>query len=372
MPRGRDRGIGSAMSRRDFGRLSLGAGLAGAAASTFGMRSSPSGPTPADVGLVLSHEQFRTSELVQFAVAAEHAGFGYVWASDHLQPWQDNQGHSMSPWLTLALVCDRTHDIRVGSGVTCPTYRYHPSVVAQAFASLEILAPGRTFLGVGTGESVNEQAGTGEYGPYRERHDRLIEAITLIRRLWSGERTTFDGAYFRTDQLKLYDLPERPPPIPVAAGGPISVHMAGRCGDGWITQAGSALDPELRSTFEAGARSAGRDPARLPVWAEMFTVVGDQAEVDYGAQLWRFTAAGSDQPNPVAIQQYAEQHAALADVERGWVTGLDPATHIAAIDRLHDAGVVPFVHFAQRRPETAIEFYGSRVLPFLKHRTVGR
>ncbi len=212
------------ISRRTFG-LAAGFGAIGAGGLGGGC-STRSGPTPTPepasrgVGVVLSHEQFRTDRLVAHAQAAEQAGFRYVWASDHLQPWQDNEGHSMFPWLTLALVGNSTSSILFGTGVTCPIYRYHPATVAQAFASLAILNPGRVFLGLGTGERLNEQAATDTFGNYRERHDRLIEAIVLIRQLWSGERISFTGHYFRTDELKLYDTPAMPPPIFVAASGP--------------------------------------------------------------------------------------------------------------------------------------------------------
>ena len=158
----------------------------------------------------MSHEQFTTAQLLDQAQAAEQAGFQYLWARDHLQPWQDNEGHSMFPWLTLALVGQRTRRIEFGTGVTCPIYRYHPATVAQAFTSLAILAPGRVFLGLGTGERLNEQAATNQFGPYVERYDRLIEAIELIRQLWSGQRISLQRRYFQTNQLKLYDLPSSP------------------------------------------------------------------------------------------------------------------------------------------------------------------
>src|ERR1700757_2546500 len=237
----------TSMSRRAFGRLTAGLGMvsaSGVVAACGKPVSTPSsvsaGPPPRsgpDVGFVLSHEQFRTAELLDQAQAAEQAGFRYLWASHHSQPWQDNEGHSMFPWLTLALVGQRTSRISIGSGVTCPIYRYHPATVAQAFASLAILAPGRVFLGVGTGERLNEQAGTNQFGPYVERHDRLIEAIELIRQLWSGQRISFQGRYFQTNQLKLYDLPASLPPIFVAAAGPKRAHLAGSHGDGRVTEA---------------------------------------------------------------------------------------------------------------------------------------
>jgi F420-dependent hydroxymycolic acid dehydrogenase len=364
----------SGISRREFGRLTAGLGLAGASGAASGCGSRPAGspsapsspppPSTPGVGFVLSHEQFRTEELVHQAQAAEQAGFGYLWASDHLQPWQDNEGHSMFPWITLALVGQRTSRITFGTGVTCPIYRYHPATVAQAFASLAILSPGRVFLGVGTGERLNEQAATTQFGPYQERHDRLIEAIQLIRQLWSGQRISFQGRYFQTNQLKLYDLPPSPPPIFVAAGGPKSAQLAGQYGDGWITQAAGVKDPKLVAAFTQGAQASGRDPGTLGKRAELFAVVGDQNEVNAAAELWRFTAGAVDQPNPVEIQRAADANP-LSKVVAGWTTGTDASTHVSAVRAVLDAGATPFMHFPQRDPKTAIEFYRNNVLPKL-------
>lgn len=362
------------ISRRAFGRVAAGAGMLGSVGvadgctrpgGEHGRSSGPPPPAGKGVGFVLSHEQFRTDRLVAQARAAEEAGFQYVWASDHIQPWQDNQGHSMFPWLTLALVGSATSRVSFGTGVTCPTYRYHPATVAQAFASLAILNPGRVFLGVGTGERLNEQAATNAYGNYAERHDRLAEAIDLIRRLWSGTRTSFSGRYFQTNELKLYDVPATPPPIFVAAGGPKSAKLAGQYGDGWITQAQDVADPKLLAAFGAGARAAGRDVGTLGKRAELFAVVGDSAEAARAATLWRFTAGAVDQPNPVEIQRAAEANP-IDKVLAGWTVGTDPAAHIGAVRRVLDAGAVPFLHFPQDDPVAAIDFYRVNVLPALR------
>src|SRR5688500_4723952 len=149
------------------------------------------------VGFVLSHEQFAQPELVELGVAAEEAEFDMIWCSDHFHPWMDNQGHSGQAWMTIAALGQRTERIAMGTGVTCPTYRYHPAIVAQSFASLGVLYPGRIFLGVGSGEAVNEQAATGQWGGYDERAERLEEAVMLIRELWSGKWVKHDGRYYQ-------------------------------------------------------------------------------------------------------------------------------------------------------------------------------
>jgi F420-dependent hydroxymycolic acid dehydrogenase len=355
------------ISRRTFGQLAAGAsvlGAAGLAACAAKPANAPTTPPPPGVGFVLSHEQFTTSQLVDQAEAAEQAGFRYLWASDHLQPWQDNEGHSMFPWITLALVGQRTDHIPFGTGVTCPIYRYHPTTVAQAFASLAVLYPNRVFLGVGTGERLNEQAATTLFGPYRERHDRLIEAIVLIRQLWTGQRISFQGRYFQTNQLKLYDPPPSLPPIFVAAGGPKSAHLAGQYGDGWITEASGVKNQKLVAAFNRGAHDSGHDPATLGKRAEMFAVVGDESEIAHAAELWRFTGGAVDQPNPVDIQRAAQANP-VDKVIHGWTTGSDAGTHIAAVQAVLDAGATPFMHFAQRNPLAAIDFYRTAVLPRL-------
>lgn len=364
----------NALTRRVFGRIAMGLGVlaAGSAGLAGCGRPEPDTDSPeqpaeprAGVGFVLAHEQFRTEELVGQAQAAERAGFRHLWVSDHLQPWQDNQGHAMFPWLTLALLTHHTDRISLGTGVTCPTFRYHPVTVAQAFASLAILAPDRVFLGLGTGERLNEQAGTGQWAGYRARHDRLVEAIQLIRQLWSGRRISFSGRYFQTEELRLYDLPDRLPPIYVAAAGPKSTRLAGQYGDGWIAQGADVTKPELVDALELGARATGRSLDEIDRRAELYAVVGDRGEVEEAARLWRFTAGAVDQPNPVEIQRAAEANT-LTEVAQNWATGTDPGEHIDAVQAVLDAGVTPFLHFPQRDPATAIDFYRREVLPALR------
>src|SRR5438477_8768705 len=159
------------------------------------------------IGYVLSDEQFPITQLVELGAAAERAGFDAVWSSDHFQPWQDNEGHSAFAWLTLAAVGQRTRNVIMGTGVTVPIYRYRPAIVALGFASLGQLYPGRVFLGVGTGEAINEEAATGEWAAYPERAERLAEAITVIRKLWTGDVINHQGKYYTLKVAKLYDLP---------------------------------------------------------------------------------------------------------------------------------------------------------------------
>jgi len=317
------------------------------------------------VGFFLSHEQFSPASLVEYAVAAEAAGFDSVWASDHFHPWQENQGHAGHAWLTLAAIGQRTSRIALGSAVTCPIYRYHPANVAQAFATLGALYPGRVFLGLGTGEAVNELAAGGGWGPYAEREARLREAIGLIRQLWSGEFVTHHGA-FSVSNAKIYTHPPEPPPIYVAAAGPKSAALAGELSDGWITDCRTLLErPDVRRAFDAAAR--GRD---VPILVEQYVFAGDEREALEAARLWLF-APIADQvlaiDDPRAIQRLAEERSSPERVIESWLISRDPAAHVAQLQALFDAGASHVaVHSAQPDQERCIEFYAREVLPALR------
>ena len=166
---------------------------------------------------MLASEQFPTPELLRLGAHASRAGFHVLSTSDHLQPWQANEGHVGQAWVTMGALGAQTHSW-MGTTVTCPTMRYNPAVVAEAFATMSHLYPGRVFLGVGSGEALNEQIATGEWPKWQERWDRLIEAITVIRQLWTGQDVSFKGKYY-TINAKLYDPPSRPIPLLTAANG---------------------------------------------------------------------------------------------------------------------------------------------------------
>lgn len=327
--------------------------------------------TTPQIGYVLSHEQFRTPELLEIGVAAEEAGFDMLWASDHIHPWQDNQGHAGHAWITLAALGQRTRHVTLGTGVTCPTYRYHPAVVAHAFASLGVLYPGRIFLGVGSGEALNEQAATGEWGDYDERAARLIEAIQLIRRLWEGEHVTHRGTYYTVENLKLYDLPAAPVPLYMAAGGPESMRLAGKYSDGLISDADSAVQPKMRQSFAEGAREAGKTPDDLPIHAELFVYVGEPQEAEDVAKRWRFLPKAwseyVDVADPRTIDRRAQAEVPLDDVMKMWTISPDPEQHIRKLQHLIDGGVTHiYVHAGNDDQLRAVQFYRDEVLPAVR------
>jgi F420-dependent hydroxymycolic acid dehydrogenase len=324
------------------------------------------------IGYVLSDEQFSPKDLVDYGVLAERARFDMVWCSDHFHPWQDNEGHSGFAWLTLAALGQHLEHIPMGTGVTCPTYRYHPAIVAQGFATLGVLYPGRVFLGVGSGEAINEQAVTGQWGGYDERSSRMAEAINLIRRLWRGEWTHFDGEYYHVPGAKLYDIPSQPIPIYIAASGEESMYLAGVHGDGLVSGAEILEKADALDAFRQGARSVDKDPDQLPITVETWAFVGTQADAKKAAEKWRFVPKAwekyVDNPDPRDIQRQAQKDVPIEEAIKGWAIGGNPQVHINALQKLIDGGATNiFVHAAQEVQTHFIEFYGAEVLPHLDH-----
>ncbi len=325
----------------------------------------------ATIGYVLSNEQFPAPALLDFASSAERAGFDAYWTSDHFHPWMDNQGHAGQAWVLLSALGQRVPRLPFGTGVTCPTFRYRPAIVAQAFATLGLLYPGRVFLGVGTGEALNEIPASGEFGDYQERADRAIEAVEVIRSLWSGEWVHHSGQFYRVEDAKIYDVPPQPVPIYIAAEGQKSMHLAGLHGDGLISDSKTIMQPEMRQAFAAGAREAGKNPDAMSMLAEHFVVVGGEREREEAARLWRFipnawTEFVTD-PDPRSILRRAEQDVPLEKVSETWTVSENPDDHAHAIQKLIDGGVTQvYVHFGQNDQQRAIEFYGKEVLPRLK------
>jgi F420-dependent hydroxymycolic acid dehydrogenase len=327
-------------------------------------------------GYVASHEQFPVPYLLETSVHAEQAGFDAVWASDHFHPWQDNQGHAGHAWLTLAALTQRTHALTLGTGVTCPTFRNNPATVAQAFASLGILAPGRIFLGVGTGEALNEVPTGGGWGSYRERAARLVEAITIIRALWEQEWVSYHGTYYTIEQARLFDKPSQQVPIYVAASGPKTARLAGQHGDGLITVGGIYGEQGARvmAAFEDGARAAGKDPRTMSKIVEVFVSAQDHADAIPGARLWQFLGAIDgmlDIADPREIRRLAEARTTPEHVLASWIVSTDPQVHIEAIAEIVKQGFTHiFFHAAQEDQHAFIDIYGKHVLPGVR-RAVG-
>ena len=321
----------------------------------------------------LANEQFTTSQLVQYGVAAEQAGFDGVWTSDHFQPWQPNEGHAGSAWVLLAALTQRTTRIHLGTGVTCPSYRYNPAVVAQNWASLSLLSPGRVFLGVGLGENLNEGASGGSWGTYDERACRVTEAIRIIQALWTGDYVQFKGRTWNID-AKLYDPPASKIPIYIAAtGGPKSARISGTYGDGLVTAANVLqTNPEVKEQWAAAVREKGEDPQTKAIVVEHWVMAGGEQEATEAAVKWRFIAKAwthgyYDNISPIDIQNRAENEISIDEVLRDWTVSTDSKVHLNAIEELTDLGATHIViHSCASNQLKTIDFYNKEVLPALR------
>ena len=325
------------------------------------------------IGYKASAEQFGPSELLEYAVQAERAGFEIVAISDHFQPWRHHGGHSPAalPWLGAA--CERTSALTLGTSVLTPTLRYEPAVIAQAFATLACLAPGRVFLGVGTGEAMNETPVTGGAFPGRkERRMRLAEAIRLIRTLWTDERVDFAGDYYKTERATIYDRPEQPPPIYVAASGPLAAKLAGRAGDGFICTSGKdpALYEELLAGVAAGAERAGRDARALRRMIEVkVSYDRDRERAFSNTHWWAALALTPEQKegveDPVEMERLADANLDRAPTR--FICSDDPDEVAEAIGRYVDLGFDELVLHAPGADQARfLEQFSADVLPKLR------
>ncbi len=323
------------------------------------------------VGFQLAHEQFTVPALVELGVAAEQAGFDLLAFSDHLQPWQTNEGHSGQAWITMSAIGQRTKRIRMGTTVTCPTFRYNPAVVAEAFASLSLLSPDRIFLGIGSGEALNEEAAVGFWPKWPERSDRLVEATDVIRKLWGGQQVVHNGKYYKVN-ARLYDPPAKPIPLMMAGNGPKAMHRCGQYADGLIT------DPktwkEHKSEFQKGVADGGKEMSKVPVFVEQYVVVGGQQELREAAELWRFGPKAwkpyFNIRDPKTIQERADAEVPLEKVSEGWPVGTDPEVHLKVLNELFDSGATEVhIHAGQHDQKKVIDFYGKEVLPRLRNKT---
>jgi coenzyme F420-dependent glucose-6-phosphate dehydrogenase len=244
------------------------------------------------LGYKASAEQFGPRELLDYSVLAEQLGLDSVAISDHFQPWRHNTGHAPNSLVWLGALGQATERVVLATSVLTPTFRLHPSIVAQAFGTLGALFPGRVVLGIGTGEAMNETPATGLVWPgAKERRLRLAESVELMRRLWTEERVTFEGDYYSTDRATIYDRPDEPVPIYIAAWAPLATKYAGRAGDGFICTSGKEPDlyRERIGNLEEGAASAGRDVGSIERVIEI--KVSYDADVDYAKDACRWWAA---------------------------------------------------------------------------------
>jgi len=329
------------------------------------------------LGYKASAEQFGPAQLLEFAVLAERQGFDSVFISDHFQPWRHTGGHAPAalPW--MGALGGATSRILMGTSVLTPTFRYHPSVVAQAFATLASMFPERVILGIGTGESLNEVPATGMRWPeQKERTARLREAVKLIRTLWSEERVSFAGDYYRTERATIYDRPDKPPPIYVAGAGPMISKYAGSVAEGFICTSGKA--PELYTetllpNVAAGVKAAGREPGGVDMMIEMkVSFDTDIARAKEDTRHWAALALSAEEKmsveDPLEMERLADSLPAERAAKR-WIVSSDPEEHVERIRPYVEMGFRHLVFHAPG-PDQArfIRLYSEQVLPRLRQR----
>jgi coenzyme F420-dependent glucose-6-phosphate dehydrogenase len=314
------------------------------------------------IGYKLCSEERTASELVGDARRAEECGFDFAAISDHFHPWTDAQGESPFVWSTIGAIAQTTERLEIGTAVTCPTARIHPAIVAQAAATSATLLPGRFWLGVGTGENLNEHILGGAWPEPSTRRAMLREAVYVMRRLWSGELVTHAGDHFRVETARLYSLPEREPRIYVAAASEESAELAATIGDGLIT-----TSPDER-VVDAFARAGGTGP-RI---AEMTVSFGDDETkaLKHALRAWPLIGIPGELPAELPLPRHFEQAAQQVredDVRDKVVAGADVARYLDSFRRYAAAGIDHvFLHQIGRDQESFLRFAQSELLPALR------
>lgn len=307
------------------------------------------------LGLKASAEQFGPRELVELGVMAEEYGLDSVTVSDHFQPWRHTGGHAPFSVAWMTAVGERTKTLQLGTSVLTPTFRYNPAVIAQAFATMGCLYPGRVMLGVGTGEALNEIATgyEGAWPEFKERFARLREAVALMRELWVGDRVDFAGEYYRTKGASIYDVPEGGIPVYIAAGGPVVARYAGRAGDGFICTSGKGMElytEKLMPAVAEGAAKVDRNVDEIDKMIEIkLSYDTDSAAALENTRFWAPLSLTPEQKH--SIEDPIEMEAAadalpIEQVAKRWIVASDPDEAVAKIKPYLDAGLNHLVFHA--------------------------
>ena len=327
------------------------------------------------LGYKASAEQFGPRQLLDYSVLAEESGFDSVVVSDHFQPWRHTDGHAPFSFAWLAALGERTSSVRLGTSVVTPHFRYHPAIVAQAMATIACLNANRVFVGVGTGESMNEVPVLGiEWPEFKVRFGRMKEAIEIMRRLWSEEFVSFEGEYFKTHNATLYDRPTEPVPLYIAASGAVASRLAGRVADGFICTSGKGSElyrDTLLPAVREGADKASRDYDAIEKMIEVkvsFDRNRNQAMED--TRIWAALALPAESKMGIEDPREMERLAAQLPIEKAasrWLVSDDPDEHVDQIRQYVDLG---FTHLVFHGPgtdqERFIRAYGEEILPRLR------
>jgi coenzyme F420-dependent glucose-6-phosphate dehydrogenase len=321
-------------------------------------------------------EQYGPVELLEYAVAAEKAGFDLLDVSDHFHPWSE-AGQCPFTWTWLGAAAVRTSKIQIGTGVTCPIGRYHPAIIAQAATTVSCFAPGRTYLGVGTGEALNEYSVTTEWPEYKERLERLEEAIQLIRALWGGQPVSFDGMYYQTQKARLYTLPASPIPIYISVLTPHRAMFAGKYGDGLFSVGGKKPEVyrQMIQNFEEGAREAGKDPSRMPRLIELNVAYTEKIDAAIQEQIkyWAGTYVPAMFAQKIYTSTMSQENGEIVGSETIKKTGCfssSPDDHLQFIQQYIELGFnVLIVHSPGPDQHAFIKDYSRDIIPKIRTMT---
>src|SRR5947209_5013935 len=313
-----------------------------------------------ELGYSLSSEEHGPKELVAQARRAEEVGFSFALISDHFHPWTDRQGQSPFVWTVIGAIAQATGRLRVGTGVTCPLIRIHPAVIAQAAATSAAMMPGRFFLGVGTGENLNEHI-LGDHWPMPdERLEMLEESIELMRQLWQGGYQTFRGKHYTVEKARIYTLPDEPPPIAVAAAQPEAAKLAGRVGDAFV---GVAPDEEIVGEFDrAGGKGKPRYGQLTVCWAK-----SEQEAKQTAHEVWPNAGIEGPLSQELALPEHFEAAAELVTAEKvaeTVVCGPDADRYVERLREFEQAGYDHvYIHQVGREQEGFFRFCERELMP---------
>ena len=318
-----------------------------------------------EIGYKLCSEEQSPQELIDCARRAEEVEFDFAMISDHYHPWIDQQGQSSFVWAVIGAVSQVTERIKIGTAVTCPTVRIHPAIVAQAAATAAVMLPGRFVLGVGSGENLNEHI-LGDHWPAIDvRHEMLEEAVEVIRLLWQGGQQSHYGNYYTVENARIYTLPDEPPPILIAAGGPQAAELAGRIGDGMCA---TSPDKELKQKFEKAGGKGKPCYAEMAVcWAEKESEARRTAH-----KYWPTVAIKGELTQVLPVPAHFEQATQMVkeeDVAKEIICGADSERYLAQINQYAEAGYdYVWLHQVGPDQEGFFRFIESEVFPKLTRR----
>lgn len=320
-------------------------------------------PGSIQLGYAISSEEHDPLTLVKWARRAEESGFTFALISDHYHPWVDAQGHSAFVWSVLGAIATGTKSLQVGTGVTAPIMRIHPAIIAQAAATTACMFGDRFFLGVGTGENLNEHILADRWPPYEVRIKMLEESIEVMRLLWQGGEQSFEGDYFVVENARVYDLPEKPIPVMMAAGGANSATLASKIADGLIA---TGPDAELVKTFQKGSKK------NRPRYGQITVCVDSnrQRAIETAHKIWPTAGFKGQLNQELATPKIFEGAAAMVtpeDIAENIICGDDVDAHLQEIKKYADAGFDHiYIHQVGLDQEKMFKFYQDKIMPALK------